>query len=72
MQDVIFSTTAEILRNILSTEITIAKLKYLEDLIAHIKKYPEAKHNAVKVSICFLFNSVCFLYSMSNLKAIDI
>lgn len=49
MQDLLFSKTSYVLRNLLNAETEEVKLKHIESLIAHLKQHPEVRHHAVKV-----------------------
>lgn len=51
LQESVLSRTSHVLSSLALAESESAKLARIEDLISHLKQYPEAKHGAVKVSI---------------------
>lgn len=51
LQESVLSRTSHVLSSLALAESEPAKLARIEDLISHLKQYPEAKHGAVKVSM---------------------
>lgn len=66
------SRTSHVISMITNAESEASKLRRIEDLIAHIQHFPEAKHQAFKVSIfyCLIHASVAklveFLFSIKT------
>lgn len=55
--------TRHIVQAIENAHSSTSRLIHIEDLIVHLKQYPEAKHNAVKVDISFvLYNYLFYVF----------